>query len=122
MARHLRRSFQLAELADHPAVSARTISRRFKAATGEPPLRYVQLLRIETAKRLLEGSGLGVDAVCERVGYGDLSTFRRLFKRETGVSPSEYQRRFARRHRPSPRLRSGRPAVRPGDERQQEMH
>jgi AraC-like DNA-binding protein len=41
---------------------------------------------------------LSVDAVSARVGYNDLSTFRRLFKRETGLSPREYQRRFARRN------------------------
>jgi AraC-like DNA-binding protein len=40
---------------------------------------------------------LTVDAVGQRVGYGDLSTFRRLFKRETGLSPRDYQRRFVRR-------------------------
>jgi transcriptional regulator GlxA family with amidase domain len=47
---------------------------------------------------LLATTGLGVDAVAARVGYGDLSTFRRLFRRETGLSPREYQRRFSRRH------------------------
>jgi AraC-like DNA-binding protein len=39
---------------------------------------------------------LTVDAVGERVGYSDFSTFRRLFKRETGLAPRDYQRRFAR--------------------------
>lgn len=40
---------------------------------------------------------MNVDAVSARVGYGDLSTFRRLFRRETGLSPREYQHRFSRR-------------------------
>ena len=72
------------------------MNRRFKLATGEAPLHYLQTLRVDVAKRLLETKGLNVDAVSARVGYGDLSTFRRLFKRETGLSPREYQRRFSR--------------------------
>lgn len=99
MEKNLHRGFNLNELADHLAVSARTVNRRFKLAIGQAPLQYLQMLRMEIAKRLLETSGLGVDAVCERVGYGDLSTFRRLFKRETGLSPREYQRHFSRRRR-----------------------
>jgi AraC-like DNA-binding protein len=60
-------------------------------------------MRVDVAKRLLESKGLSVDAVSARVGYSDLSTFRRLFRRETGLSPREYQRRFSR----SPRQRQG---------------
>jgi AraC-like DNA-binding protein len=52
---------------------------------------------VDVAKRLLQMGGLSVDVVAERVGYSDLSTFRRLFRRETGLSPREYQRRFWRR-------------------------
>jgi transcriptional regulator GlxA family with amidase domain len=93
----LQRGFNLGELARHLAVSERTLNRRFKQALGEPPLHYLQTLRVDVAKRLLETRRLKVDSVSERVGYGDLSTFRRLFKRETGLSPREYQRRFSRR-------------------------
>ena len=98
MGKDLQRNFRLAELARHLAVSEPTLNRRFKLATGEAPLRHLQSLRIDVAKRLLENNGLYVDAASERVGYGDLSTFRQLFKRETGLSPREYQRRFSRRH------------------------
>jgi transcriptional regulator GlxA family with amidase domain len=97
MEKSLQQGFSLAGLARHLAVSERTLNRRFKLATGNAPLQYLQTLRVDVAKRLLENKGLHVDAVSERVGYGDLSTFRRLFKRETGLSPREYQRRFARR-------------------------
>lgn len=96
MEKSLQQGFSLAELARHLAVSERTLNRRFKLATGEAPLHYLQTLRVDVAKRLLETRGLNVDAVSARVGYGDLSTFRRLFKRETGLSPREYQRRFSR--------------------------
>jgi transcriptional regulator GlxA family with amidase domain len=98
MEKTLQRGFNLGELARHLAVSERTLNRRFKQAIGEPPLHYLQSLRVDVAKRLLETERLNVGAVSERVGYGDLSTFRRLFKRETGLSPREYQRRFSRQH------------------------
>jgi len=98
MEKSLSQGFSLTELARHLAVSERTLNRRFKQAVGEAPLHYLQSLRVDVAKRLLETKGLNVDAVSERVGYRDLSTFRRLFKRETGLSPREYQRRFSRRH------------------------
>lgn len=97
MEKSLGQGFSLAELARHLSVSERTLNRRFKLATGEAPLHYLQSLRVDVAKRLLETKGLNVDAVSARVGYGDLSTFRRLFRRETGLSPREYQRRFSRR-------------------------
>jgi len=97
MEKHLHETFRLETLARHLAASERTVSRRFRAAVGQAPLQHLQGLRIEVAKRLLESSGLNVDAVGERVGYQDLSTFRRLFKRGTGLSPSAYQRSFARR-------------------------
>ncbi|TFV72847.1 helix-turn-helix domain-containing protein [Bradyrhizobium frederickii] len=99
MERSLQRGFSLGELARQLAVSERTLNRRFKRAMGKTPLHYLQSLRIDVAKRLLETKDLTMDAVSQRVGYGDLSTFRRLFKRETGLSPRDYQRRFSRRHR-----------------------
>ena len=60
--------------------------------TGETPLMYLQRFRIETAKRLLEKSGLGVEEIGRRVGYGDIGFFRELFKRYTGISPNAYRR------------------------------
>ncbi len=99
MEKSLQRGFSLGELARRLAVSERTLNRRFKQAIGKAPLHYLQGLRIDVAKRLLETKQLTMDAVSQRVGYGDLSTFRRLFKRETGLSPREYQRRFSRHYR-----------------------
>ncbi|WP_239483255.1 helix-turn-helix domain-containing protein [Burkholderia sp. MS455] len=94
MEKHLREPFSLARLSDHVAMSERTLHRRFRDAVGAPPLRYLQTLRIEVAKRLLAETKLAIDTVCERVGYADISGFRQLFKRETGISPGEYRRRF----------------------------
>lgn len=96
MERHLRQPFSLAQLSLQLAISERTLNRRFKDALGVPPLKYLQTLRMEVAKRLLASTSLSVDAVSERVGYSDLSGFRLLFKRIAGVPPGEYRRRFAR--------------------------
>jgi transcriptional regulator GlxA family with amidase domain len=92
----LQEGFRLSELAAHLAVSERTLHRRFKQAVGAAPLGYLQTLRVEVAKRLLETGRISVDDVSARVGYGDLSTFRQLFKRKTRLSPRAYQQRFAR--------------------------
>jgi transcriptional regulator GlxA family with amidase domain len=96
MASSLQGGFDLGKLADRLSVSERTLNRRFKQAIGEPPLQYLQTLRVDVAKRLLESKRMPVESVGERVGYNDISTFRRLFKRETGLTPRDYRRRFSR--------------------------
>jgi transcriptional regulator GlxA family with amidase domain len=95
----LEQGFRLSELAAHLAVSERTLNRRFKLAVGLAPLAYLQNLRIEVAKQLLETRPIGLETVSQRVGYEDLSTFRQLFRRKTGLSPREYQMRFSRASR-----------------------
>ncbi|MGD2112272.1 MAG: helix-turn-helix domain-containing protein [Gammaproteobacteria bacterium] len=75
-------------------IPERTLKRRFKAATGDTLIDYLQNLRIEEAKRLLESGSLPVDEISARVGYEDPSFFRRLFKRRTGLNPSRYRRLF----------------------------
>jgi len=97
----LEQGFLLSELAAWLAVSERTLNRRFKQAVGLAPLAYLQNLRIEVAKQLLESRPIGLEALSQRVGYTDGSTFRQLFKRKTGLSPSEYQLRFSRFAEPS---------------------
>ncbi|KVL04585.1 GlxA family transcriptional regulator [Burkholderia territorii] len=92
----LQQGFRLGDLAASLAVSERTLNRRFKEAVGLAPLTYLQNLRIEVAKRLLETRPIGLEDVSQRVGYSDVSTFRQLFKRKTGLSPSEYQVQFSR--------------------------
>lgn len=82
-------------IADQLQVSQRTLVRRFQQATGEGPLAYAQRMRVEVAKQLLETTALSFEGIVERVGYTDVSSFRRLFKRETHLSPREYRRRFS---------------------------
>jgi transcriptional regulator GlxA family with amidase domain len=85
---------RLRQLAERLGVTQRTLDRRFKAATGESPLVFLQNARIERAKRLLETARISFDEVSHRVGYEDASSFRRLFVRAVGVSPRDYRRRF----------------------------
>jgi len=75
-------------------IPERTLKRRFKAATGMTLIDYVQNLRIEEAKRVLESGSVPVDEISVAVGYEDASFFRRLFKRRTGMTPSQYRRMF----------------------------
>ena len=76
------------------SVPERTLKRRFKAATGSTLIERVQNLRVEEAKRLLESEGVAVDEISAEVGYEDPAFFRRLFKRRTGLTPSQYRRMF----------------------------
>ena len=75
-------------------LSVRTFKRRFEAATGYAPLDYVQSLRVEEAKQMLETSVTPIDDVSAEVGYADAAAFRRMFKRSVGISPLQYRQRF----------------------------
>ena len=75
-------------------VPERTLKRRFKSATGASLIEYIQNLRVEEAKRLLESDLTPVDDISNSVGYEDPAFFRRLFKRSTGLTPSQYRRMF----------------------------
>ena len=67
----------------------------FKAATGRVPAGYLQAVRVEAAKAILDRETTPVQTVASRVGYEDVSFFRTLFKRATGMTPGEYRERFA---------------------------
>ncbi|HYD86476.1 MAG TPA: helix-turn-helix domain-containing protein [Vitreimonas sp.] len=82
-------------LAESVGVSSRTFLRRFKAATRRLPGAYLQAVRVETAKAMLERERASVQTVASTVGYDDVSFFRAVFKRETGMTPAEYRARFA---------------------------
>ncbi len=77
-------------------MSRRTFERRFKKATGDTPLLYLQRTRVEAAKRMLETHCGTFETISFGVGYENSSHFRELFKKHTGLLPSEYQRRFCR--------------------------
>ena len=71
------------------------MERRFKQATGLTPLGYLQQLRVESAKRLLEEGSRSFNEITNLVGYEDIPFFRKVFMKLTGLRPKEYQRRFA---------------------------
>lgn len=75
-------------------LAPRSFKRRFKNATGMTAIDYVQRLRVERAKAMLEGGDATVDDIGWRVGYEDVASFRRLFKRVTGLTPKDYRRKF----------------------------
>ena len=75
-------------------MSLRNFVRRFKQATGDSPLIYLQKLRVAAAKRLLESDHRTMQEISDAVGYQDVAYFRMLFQRHTGASPSAYRRRF----------------------------
>jgi transcriptional regulator GlxA family with amidase domain len=77
------------------SVPERTLKRRFKAATGTSLMDYVQNLRIEEAKRLLESTEMPVDEISASAGYENSSFFRRLFRRRCGLNPGQYRRLFS---------------------------
>jgi transcriptional regulator GlxA family with amidase domain len=84
----------VARLIARSGLPERSFTRRFKEATGYTALDYVQALRVEEAKELLETSAAATDAVGRAVGYEDAAFFRRIFKRRTGVTPARYRQRF----------------------------
>jgi transcriptional regulator GlxA family with amidase domain len=80
---------------EHSGLNRRTFVRRFRTATGYSPLEYVHRLRVEEAKQIIEEEHANVSEVGYAVGYDDLAFFRRLFKRQTGLAPAAYRRKFA---------------------------
>lgn len=83
-------------MVEKSGLNARTFSRRFKAATGFAPIDYVQALRVEEAKQMLETDVVSVEEVGATIGYDDPASFRRVFKRGVGLSPSAYRKKFQR--------------------------
>ena len=88
------RPFPLDAPARRVGMSLRNFVRRFKQATGDSPLTYLQKLRIAAAKRLLENNHRTIQEISDAVGYQDVAFFRALFQRYTGSSPSGYREKF----------------------------
>jgi transcriptional regulator GlxA family with amidase domain len=82
-------------MVEQAGLNRRTFMRRFRSATGYLPLEYVHRLRIEEAKQIIEREAENLEDVGSMVGYDDPTFFRRLFKRQTGLTPTAYRRKFA---------------------------
>jgi len=86
------------ELAERLILGRRNLERRFKKATGNTVMEYIQRVKMEAVKKSLETSRLGVNEVMDRVGYTDPKAFRMTFKKVTGLSPLQYRNRYNREY------------------------
>lgn len=91
---HFREELTVQMLAEQASMSMRNFARVFLRETGKTPAKYVEMVRLEEAVRLLEGSGFALEAVARECGFGSAYNLRRSFQRHFGVSPGEYRERF----------------------------
>lgn len=82
------------ELAELVSVGRRSFERRFRSATNNSVLEYIQRIKIEAAKRNFETSRLNINEVMNEVGYTDTKAFRSIFKKITGLTPAEYRNKY----------------------------
>lgn len=108
METNLSREITVDGLAQRSGMSARNFDRRFRAAVGETPSSYMQKLRVEKAKRLLETTHETIGEIMLSVGYEDERSFRRLFHSLTALSPKAYRKKYGTTltHQPAPRVGS----------------
>ncbi len=97
---HIERNYEeritIEDLANFINVGRRTFERRFKDATNNTPIEYIQRVRIEAAKKFFEASRKNVSEVMYDVGYTDTKAFRDIFRKITGLTPIEYRNKFAK--------------------------
>ncbi len=94
VAEHLDTDLSVERLAGVAAMSPRHFARAFAAETSVTPARYVEDLRVEAARRLLESTTRPVEDIATTCGFGTAETMRRAFLRSVRVPPTEYRRRF----------------------------
>ena len=84
------------QLSDMFAISRRNFERRFKKATSNTPVEYLQRVKIEAAKKSLECGRENINEIMYGVGYSDSKAFRTMFKKITGLSPVNYRNKYNR--------------------------
>jgi transcriptional regulator GlxA family with amidase domain len=82
------------DISQNFGLSNRSLIRRFKNAAGVTPSNYLQEIRLDAASKYLVQSNKTIDEITHAIGYSDISSFTKLFKRKTGLSPSSYRARF----------------------------
>ena len=102
----------------------RTFLRRFANATGMTPIGYCRAVRIARARELLEGGNTPQKEIAQSLGYKDVASFARVFRKVTGLAPGAHRKRFAlsalspgddaKKNALSPRLRIFEPGIQPG--------
>ncbi len=93
---HFAKRISVEELCDRFYVGRRTFERRFKKATSNTVVEYIQRVRVEAAKKMLESDRAGINTVMYEVGYTDTKAFRQLFKKIAGMSPVDYRNRYCK--------------------------
>lgn len=93
---HLDERYTVDDLANQVALGRRSFERRFKRATGNSVLEYIQRVKIEAAKRCFECEEKNVNEVMQELGYNDTKAFRTTFKRVTGLTPHDYRAKYNR--------------------------
>jgi transcriptional regulator GlxA family with amidase domain len=93
---NIARDFAMEELAEAVALAPRTFARRIAATCGVSPIQFVQQIRVETSRYLLETTRLSVEEIARQVGYAEPSTLRRLIRRDTKHSPAHFRPAAAR--------------------------
>ncbi|MEH2512285.1 transcriptional regulator GlxA family with amidase domain [Nitrobacteraceae bacterium AZCC 1564] len=91
---HLSLDLTLASLAARAAMSVRNFTRVFQSETGITPADFVEMARVDAARRLLEDSETPLQRVASRCGFSSPDTMRRAFLRRIGIGPSDYRERF----------------------------
>jgi transcriptional regulator GlxA family with amidase domain len=97
LGRHLDKPWTVEALARYCHTSERTLLRRFREVLGLTPVQYMQQLRVERAKRLLEATLLSHDSIAERCGYQDVTALQKVFKKWTALTLRQYRSRFGLR-------------------------
>ncbi len=88
-------SFSVDQVCDKVGVGRRTFERRFKKNTGNSIVEYIQRVKVEFAKQLLEKGAKTVNEIIYETGYKDIDAFRKVFKKFTDLSPIDYRKRYA---------------------------
>ncbi|MFN8438191.1 MAG: helix-turn-helix domain-containing protein [Cytophagales bacterium] len=91
---HLQEKMTIDELANMISCGRRSFERRFKKATNNTVLEYINRVKIESAKRNLELSSKNISEIMHEVGYTDTKAFRSIFKKYTGINPLEYKNKY----------------------------
>ncbi|MGB3525880.1 MAG: helix-turn-helix domain-containing protein [Flavobacteriales bacterium] len=91
---HITEKITVDKLASKYAMSTRSFERRFKSATANTPLDYIQRVKIEFAKKSFESGRLTIDEVMYAINYTDRRSFRTIFKKITGMLPLEYRSKY----------------------------
>lgn len=93
---NFRKKLTVEDLASRFYLSRRNFERRFKKATANTVMEYIQRVKIEAAKMSLESSFENVNEVMDKVGYNDPKAFRNTFKKITGLTPAQYRNKYNR--------------------------